>query len=113
MKFGFFVVAVVAALFFAVQVLKRLPKASFEEAAAAMTEEEKVANEAREYLRKRLGKDVPLAKGRHDVMNDGTVIVTQTVVYKNSADSIWVFRYSPPPRQLLLVTNDGRVVFQK
>lgn len=41
-----------------------------------MTDEEKVANEARE----RLGKDVPLAKGRHDVMRDGILIVTQTVV---------------------------------
>jgi hypothetical protein len=113
MKYGFFLIVVAGALVFAVQVLRRLPSDRFTEAAAAVTPEDQLANEAREYLRKRLGEEVRLAKSSHQVMNDGTLIVTQDVLYENSADVRWLFRYSPPPRRLLLVTSDGRTVYQR
>lgn len=77
MKYGFFLIAVAGALVFAVQVLKRLPSDRFTEA-AAVTPEDQLANEAREHLRKRLGEEVRLAKSSHQVMNDGTLIVTRT-----------------------------------
>lgn len=112
MKFGFFLVVAVGALVLAVQVLKRLPAASFTDAAAAASAEDLMENEAREFIRKRLGKEVKLAKASHHIMNDGTLIVTQDVLYENSADTRWLFRYSPPPYKLILVTTDGRTVYQ-
>ncbi|MDZ4405734.1 hypothetical protein [Prosthecobacter sp.] len=112
MKFGFFLLVVVGALVFAVQVLKRLPSDRFTEAAAVVSAEDQIENEAREFLRKRLGPQVKLAPSSREVMNDGTLIVTQDVLYENSANARWLFRYSPPPYKLLLVTTDGRTVFE-